>query len=186
MARWDPPANVDNNEHLGRRLFDEPMLTGTSDQPSFAGLLLTHFEENRGNEYSLDRLGRSSVDRKVISYLKPRAQTAGNTFRKPNCFNGWAVLPARHLLNARRPPSLAVIASPIYEAAPNDNIYHAHVLRPNSMDPTHMALHLRHLFTNYGTVETVLRERRGSRLAWFLSLPIINRFFNGPRSIGPG
>jgi hypothetical protein len=81
MARWDPPANVDNNEHLGRRLFDEPLLTGASDQPSFKGLLLTHFEESRDDEWWLDRLGRSSADRKVISYLTPRAQAAGSTFK---------------------------------------------------------------------------------------------------------
>jgi hypothetical protein len=84
-------------------------------------------------------------------------------------------------VNARKAPSLAVIASPIHEAEPKDNIFHAHVLRPQDMEPTYMALHLRHLFTTYGGVESVLSQRRVPHwLAWLLSLPIINRFFGGP------
>jgi hypothetical protein len=177
MARWAPPAEVEDNEHLGRRLFDEPMLAGTGDQRAFQGLLLTHFLENRDVEYSLDRLGRSGVDGKVIAYLKPRAHAAGNTFKKPKSFNGWAVLRARELMKAPVCQNLAVIASPIQEAEPNDNIYHAHALRPQNMDPMHMALYLRHLFTNFGRVEIVRREPRVSPwLAWLLSLPILNHF----------
>jgi hypothetical protein len=82
MARWDPPANVGDNEHVGRRLFDEPLLVGARDQPSFSGLLLSHFE-TRGDEYLLDRLGKSSVDRRVGAYLMPKAEAAGHTFRNP-------------------------------------------------------------------------------------------------------
>jgi hypothetical protein len=176
MARWEPPANVGINEHVGRRLFDEPMLVGAAGQPSFSGLLLSHFEETRGDEYSLDRLGKSSVDKRVTSYLTPRADAAGLTFRKPKAFNGWAVLPARELVNARRAPRCEVIASPIDEPEPNDNKYHAHVARPLDVDPLHMAPHLRHLFTTYGKVEAV--QRRPSHGGWLdriLALPVLGR-----------
>jgi hypothetical protein len=138
MARWDPPAEIGNNEHIGRRLFDEPMLVGTADQPAYAGLKLTHFEETRGSEWSLDRLGRSGIDKKVVAYLRPRAESAGETFMKPKSFDGWAVLPVRELTKARRKPTLPVMASPVNDEAPNDNIYHAHTLKPQHMDADHM------------------------------------------------
>ena len=168
MARWDPPVSVENNEHVGRRLFDEPMLAGASDQPRYAGLLLTNFEENRSDEYSLDRLGKSSIDSRVVAYLKPKAEVAGRTFRKPKSFGGWAVLPARELVNARKRPNLTVIASPINDEEPNDNKYHAHVCRPQNLEPYFMALHLRHLFQTYGTLKSVCDD---SRLrSWFSRL----------------
>lgn len=178
MARWVPPDSVGNNEQIGRRLFDEPMLAGTGDQPSFAGLLVTHFEEGRDDEYSLDRLGRSGIDGKVVAYLKPRAQAAGKTFRKLKSFDGWAVLSAKELINARRSPSLPIISSPVEDAEPKDNAYHAHVVRPQNMDPMHMALHLRHLFVTYGKVKNMRPEdRRWRWLVFILSLP--TRLFGG-------
>lgn len=169
MARWDPPAEIGNSEHLGRRLFDEPMLVGAADQPSFAGLKLTHFEETRGDEWSLDRLGKSSIDRKVVAYLRPRAELAGRTFRKPKSFDGWAVLPVRELTKARKTPALQVMASPIKNQAPNDNIYHAHTLKPQHMEAAYMALHLRHLFATYGAVEIIKTEQL-SWLSYLLGL----------------
>jgi hypothetical protein len=169
MARWDPPAEIGNSEHIGRRLFDEPMLVGTADQPSFAGLKLTHFEETRGNEWSLDRLGKSGIDRKVVAYLRPRAEAAGRMFRKPKSFDGWAVLPVRELTKARKPAALPVIASPIQDQAPKDNIYHAHTLKPQHMEAAYMALHLRHLFTTFGTVEKIQTEQ-SSWLSYLLSI----------------
>lgn len=36
---------------------------------------------------------------------------------------------------------------------PNDNIYHAHVVRPANYDTHMMALHLCHVFTTYGKFE---------------------------------
>ena len=174
MGRWLPPSNIGINEHIGRRLFDEPLLAGTADQPSFTGLLLIHFEEKRGDEYSLDRLGRSGIERGVVAYLKPRAEAAGTTFRNPKSFDGWAVVAARELVNARRAPSLAVIPSPVNNPEPNDNIYHAHVLKPQHMEAQYMALHLRHLFATYGKVHNVRREQ--SFWQWFSGIvSVINR-----------
>lgn len=57
MARRNPPSKVGPNEQIGRRLFDEPMLTGVTGQPSSSGIQLYHFEDTRDREVSLDRLG---------------------------------------------------------------------------------------------------------------------------------
>jgi hypothetical protein len=163
-------------------LFDEPLLAGATDQPSFAGILVSHFEETRGNDWSLDRLGKSSVDPRVVTYLKPRAEAAGRTFRKPKPFDGWFVLPARALTGVYRPPKLQVIASPIVEPEPNDNKYHAHVCKPPDMDQAWMALHLRHLFTTYGKPEYVRRDGTPRSLVSRLSgLPLLSWLFGPSR-----
>ncbi len=153
MARWQPQPDqpVGPNEHIGRRLFDEPMLAGAQDQPSFAGLDFRHFEETRDPEVSLDRLGQSGIDKAVVRYLRPRADKAGTTFRPPKAFNGWAVVRARLLSNPPHGPAVPVIASPIPGQGLDENIYHAHVATPDHFDHYSMALHLRHLFTSPGS-----------------------------------
>jgi hypothetical protein len=156
MARWFPPTDdVGTNEHVGRRLFDEPLLAGATDQPVFAGLALSHFEETRDNEWSMDRLGRSSLDRKVVNYLLPRAREASLHFHVPKRFDGWVFLRSQELRNPGQGPSLTVVPSPIVgHGNPQENetdltlnIYHAHITKPDGIDPYEMALHLRHLFT---------------------------------------
>ena len=169
MVRWTPTASIGKNEHVGRRLFDEPALLGATDQPPIMRLLLTNFEETRSDEYSLDRLGASSVDRKVLRYLMPRALAAANAYTKPKAFDGWAWVPARKLMEAEKKPDLMVVASPIPEDPTllekdlNGNRFHAHACRPVNMDETYMAYHLRHLFETYGNVE---RTRRGQERSW--------------------
>jgi hypothetical protein len=153
MARWNPPSNVGGNELIGRRLFDEPLLRGAVDQPSYSGLRLNNFEETRGDEVSLDRLGASGFDHKVSTYLLPRAENAGKTFAKPKSFDGWATVRAKELINAKKPPMLPVFASPVTDPVPNDNIYHAHVVAPSTHEPYMMALHLKHIFTTCGDVQ---------------------------------
>lgn len=166
MAKWVPAADVEANEPVGRRMFDEPLLVGTAGQPSFRGLLVTHFEEARDDEISVDRLGRTGIDKRVVAFLKPRADLAGEKFRKPKTFNGWAVLPARELRKDRdNRRGLQIVASPITEPAPNDNPYHAHIRRPNEMDSMLAALYLRHLFTTYGKVEPV-NSAQANRSWW--------------------
>ena len=166
MATWIPPSDrVDGNEHLGRRLFDEPMLVGARDQKSFSGLDVRHFEETRGDEVSLDRLGRSSVDRSVARYLQPLAEAAGAAFHSPRDFDGWAVLPAQKLQKPTRAGSLTVAPSPEPE-----NPYHAHVdtraLLPNeppSLRHYLIALHLRHLFVGPGSKMHLTQPARQRR-----------------------
>ena len=67
MARkWNPRTDpVGRNEPIGRRLFDEPMLMGAQDQPSFKGLDYRHFEVTPNDrELSLDRLGCTGIEKK--------------------------------------------------------------------------------------------------------------------------
>ncbi len=153
MARWNPHNSVGLNEQIGRRLFDEPMLRGAMGQPSYGGIQLTHFEEKRGDEVSLDRLGASGIDRQVRRYLIQRAEADGGKFGKPKRFDGWAVVAAKELIHARGDPKLPIYSSPVSEPEPKDNIYHAHVLRPEGWNSYQMALHLRHIFTSHGRVE---------------------------------
>jgi hypothetical protein len=162
MPLWKPQSNepVGQNEHLGRRLFDEPSLAGAQDQKPIARLILRHFEEKRDQQVSLDRLGRTSVEKAVVRYLRPRADRAGTRFRPPKAFNGWAVLSARKFGSPPAPPAyaLTVIASPESGTDLDENIYHAHISAPPNMDYYSMALHLRELFETQGMIERVAEQ----------------------------
>lgn len=157
MATWLPGSEepVGKNEQLGRRLFDEPMLAGASTQKHFDGLDLRNFQETRTNEFSLDRLGRSSVDRRVISYLLPRGIAASQTFQKPKQFNGWVALRAETLTSPPKGPKLPIVPSPIGGEGLAENPYHAHALLEEPRDDYSTALHLRFLFGKYGTIQPI-------------------------------
>src|SRR5438034_7111073 len=76
--KWNPQTDpVGKNEPIGRRLFDEPMLMGAQDQPSFKGLDYRHFETGDDRELSLDRLGSTGIEKKAKQYLGPRADAVG-------------------------------------------------------------------------------------------------------------
>jgi hypothetical protein len=105
MARWKPRSedSVGKNEHVGRRLFDEPMLVGMRDPTrSVSRLDLRHFEETRHREFSLDRLGRSGIEKAVLGYLGPRAVAAGQKFSRSKPFNGWAVIRVKQLESPKK------------------------------------------------------------------------------------
>ena len=162
MSLWNAPASVGNNEYIGRRLFDEPRLEGTADQPRFERLALTHFEETRDNKWSIDRLGNGAVANPVKRYLHPRAEQNGNSFKKPKRFDGWATIRIGTIClqtigtGAAR-SNLSVSASPI-PGDENDlksNRYHAHIVKPDDIDPEHMALRSRHFFEGLGKVEPI-------------------------------
>lgn len=177
MARWKPNNDIGLNEQVGRRLFDEPKLKGFTEQPPYSGIPITHFEEMRGDEISLDRLGKSGFDRKVARYLLPRATAAGQKFAKPKPFEGWAVFPVKELIRERRGTSLQVVASPVTDPEPDDNIYHAHVVRPEGLNSMFMALYLRHIFEQHGRLQhneaAVMnwrdRIRRHPVIVWIVS-----------------
>ena len=116
MATWKPQiqGEVGQNEPLGRRLFEEPLLAGTPEgKERFAGLSLRHFEETRDQDFSLDRLGRTGVNKRVKKYLKPRADANGRTLNPPRAFDGWAVLQTRRLVASPKGPAFPVTASPV-------------------------------------------------------------------------
>jgi hypothetical protein len=159
MARWIPPGNIGPNEHLGRRLFDEPKLFGARDQKQFTGLEIRNFQETRDNEFSLDRLGGSGVIRKVVNYLVPRADATGRKFQNPLSFDGWMVVPARTIEAEGWP----LVASPdqgsLVNGAPkpwNDahldqNLYHGHLVMPADIDRKLFPLVIREVFTGAGS-----------------------------------
>ena len=159
---WVPPDKVGLNERIGRRIYDEPMLRGAEGQPSYSGIELHHFEDK---ELSLDRLGASGVDRRVCRHLNPKAEAAGASRKRPSRFDGWFHVTARELEQARKPPLLPVIASPIRDPEPNGNIYHAHILRPDNMSAHLVSLHVRYIFTEYGSV-TQNENNQSPPAAW--------------------
>lgn len=154
MAIWRPKSDesVGKTEPLGRRLFDEPMLAGASDTTKFDGLDLRNFEETRDREFSLDRLGRTGLDNRVVNYLLPRAKSAGESFSQPRKFDGWAILRADKLQSPPKGPKLPPVASPTVGDGLAENVYHAHVLLPEEGEHAvyRNALHLRFLFARYG------------------------------------
>ena len=174
MATWQPKSDeaVGKNEPLGRRLFDEPMLAGANEATSYDGLDLRNFEETRGREFSLDRLGRSGVDNRV-SYLLPRAHAAAAKFAVAKTFNGWAVLRTHKLINPPKGARLPVVASPIAGDGLAENLYHAHAILPEGGDAASYssALHLRFLFAKYGRMHPVRHDtsRTITRSSWLLA-----------------
>lgn len=186
--RLSLPDNVGMNERIGRRFFDEPMLRGAEGQPSFSGVELHHFQDKRDNEISLDRLGATGVEKRVIRYLKPRAEAAGFARRKAVRFEGWLHVTARELTQARQEPKLPVIASPVDEPEPDDNCCHAHVVKPDTIPEAVrdylLALHLRQIISKYGGVQR--NEGETSENLWDrLTAWLFNRI-GWPRQFGKG
>ena len=185
MARWkpNPSQRFGPAEHIGRRLFDEPQLVGASNQKTCTRLDIRNFEETRGDEFSVDRLGRTSIEKSVTAYLKCLADTAGRTFQRPKAFDGWAVVPIKKINSPARGAPLPLVASP-----ENDNPYHAHLLTTdvpvNSgvMRYYFVALHLRELFEGPGSIlhpaqapqsESLSanpEEKLASSMVWFQKL----------------
>jgi hypothetical protein len=159
MARWSPGANeaIGANEPLGRRLFDEPLLAGAQDQSPPIGLLdIRNFQEKRDREYSLDRLGKTGIDRSVKSFLLDLANDAATKFSPPKSFNGWAIIRANQFAKAN--PTVPCVASRITGEGTRENPYHAHALRPENTAEIHFALQLRHLFNAHGSIEFSTRS----------------------------
>jgi len=147
--RWNPDDIIGNNEHIGRRLFDEPMLAGAINQRQWSGIKVNHFQESRDREYSLDRLGASSIDPRVVRYVAARAERHALTRTGTNRFDGWVYVKAKDLV-----PFFDLHASGI-NGDENDldaNLYHAHVLRPEDVSDELMAFRLREKFCR-GDVE---------------------------------
>lgn len=172
--KWNPETDpVHKNEAIGRRLFNEPMLMGAGQQPSFQGLLVNHFEETRGDrELSLDRLGATGIVKTVKRYLIPRAELAATKFRPPKTFNGWAVVSAKFLEQGVDDLKFTVTASSQYDGPGLEtNIYHAHSELPAGVTSMSIALHLRHIFTKNGSIEPYHKnDASESDLKWMKTM----------------
>lgn len=146
MAAWSPAKEVADSELVGRRLFSAPskpnvLTNGVGD------LDLNHFLDTRP-EISIDRLGRSNVEKAVVAVLNPLAETAASNFTPPKRFDGWAGVRAKHLTQNRN-LSLEVVASPITD--PKEfNKFHAHLQQNTEIEPYFLALHLWHIFRKHG------------------------------------
>ena len=171
MATWKAQNDpVGSKELLGRRLFGLAKLAGGESQQNPARLDVRHFQESRDLEFSVDRLGRSNLERQVAKYLNARADYTAQRFTPPRLFNGWATIRAQHLnqppIGAHRFP---VTASPINGSGLDANQYHAHANLPPGLDSLSCALTLRHLFETYGghhSTEPSAQSNSGQK-GWF-------------------
>jgi hypothetical protein len=158
MARWQPKNKIGPGIYVGRRLFDEPRLSGAADQDPLKGLDLRNFEIRNDREFSLDLVGDSVCNQKVIRYLEPRAADAGGKFHHPRTFHGWLIVAARMLQMPEPRMTLVVWRSPVRgpgvdgaEAAWSDdnldqNFYHAHVGVPDEIASGYFAFVAREIF----------------------------------------
>lgn len=153
MPKSFPTSEIGDQEIIGRRLMDEPLMLMPQGLPApkrkpHEGLLLTSFEQRPGEtEYSLDRLGRQgNAEPSVVRYLVPRAQAVAATFHKPKRFCAWATLKAKSV----RGQQWDFVASPEVlepqdERSLKNNVYHAHVNMPPNIEPYWFALMFRDL-----------------------------------------
>lgn len=153
MALWSPKSTdpVGPNERIGRRLFDQKQLSGAQDQKRPPNVFeLYHFEERRdAGDISVDRLGKTGIDRRVCNYVERRAIFAASSFKPARKFIGWAVVSAKALQRPAQGPSLLVTPSPLIASDENElleNKYHAHIERPSRYQPYEMAMHLKTIF----------------------------------------
>ncbi len=171
MPRWTPEDNqpVGPNEHIGRRLFDEPKLFGASDQNPLDGLQLDNFEPTNDNGLSLDRVGVGCFNKQVRKYLTPRADNAGKRGHTTKTFHGWLTLPAKRLMHPMRDVKWDIVASPDRGPPAEDggnkpwsddnllqNQYHAHIPvpcageKPSNDERSLFAFRLREVFVKAG------------------------------------
>lgn len=97
-----------------------------------------------------------------MRFITSRAVADGEKRDKPMTFRGWAYVSAEEIMTARHNATetltkLDIVASPVADPEPNDNPYHAHVVRPAAVDDYFMALHLREVVQRRGGV--LLRKR---------------------------
>jgi len=162
MAIWTPPPDkpVGANEYVGRRIFARNGLKGAGQQTKPKGAIeLYHFEDSRG-DLSLDRLGATSIDKKVVRRLHPLCDDATQKFNPPRPFLGWFSAHVKAIRAIRATPPLEVSASPIKDqVGEKDNPYHSHISTPEKMDPQHFALLVKYAFEQG---ETIAVESEGT------------------------
>lgn len=183
MASWIPSTDkIGPNEQIGRRLFDKPQLIGALDQKPRNHLRLEHFLEKRdGGETSLDRMGQSSIDKRVRNYVGQRAIKAAGSFKEPRQFNGWQVI---HFKFLRQPPyggsPVLVVPSPIEGTDLDENIYHAHAV-PDGRTYYDMAIQLLCLFLEHGKAEHYKHELSWRERWLFVRARFLGWFQHSPR-----
>lgn len=155
MAPWNAReiTVVGNSEVLGRRKFTHPELRGAAGQKrALGGLDTRDFLETRDRAISLDRLGRSGIDRKVINYLLPRAEAQAQSLKPAQEFKGWVCIQAGKLMVATATYQFSLVASPVPGAELSENDYHAHISYPVGIEPMFAALLLKDAFERHGSI----------------------------------
>ena len=156
MARWIPTSVIAKTECIGRRIFTRGQLHGAADQKPLPPLKieLSHFMEKRySGDVSMDRLGRTGIEKQVIGFLDPKACQAGSRMNPVAHFQGWVYITSRQFNSSTSGLPLVLVSSPAASAEDEsviDNPYHAHVERPSGLPPGHeahiVALQLKHIF----------------------------------------
>lgn len=164
IALWHPNENIGRHEHIGRRLFPRKRLKGAADQqPPPNTFELYHFEETRdGGEVSFDRLGETSIERRVRRYVSLRAHHDASLRKPQTSFQGWAVVRAAELKEPAKGPAVSLFASPVVATAGDElteNIYHAHAERPSTYGSYEMAVHLKTIFDRRYHLEPAMPEK---------------------------
>lgn len=170
MRRWEPDTNsIGTSEYLGRRILNEMRLIGAQDQTDPLGLRVIHFMETRaGEDISLDRLGKSSIDWHVCNEIKPIAIRHSETFREPKEFKGWRVIRVGVLRKPPRGRPMIIVPDPTDEGELS-NKYHA-LAKLEGRDPYDVATHLLALFLEHGTDVSSKTAPKGLWLRIFYKL----------------
>jgi hypothetical protein len=158
MAPWNARevSTIGNAEVIGRRRFKHPDLRGAAGQKKPVGGLDTRdFLEKRDTAISIDRLGKSGIDRKVLNYLLPRAEAHGLSQKPTKEFLGWACVQASKFLEMAGKYGYLLIPSPVPGVVLADNDYHAHISYPNTIDAFHAALLVKEIFQQHGSVHDI-------------------------------
>lgn len=156
--RWVPKPTdpIGDKEAIGRRLFDEPALSGALDQPPRELLDFRNFEEKRiPIEVSFDRLGKTGPEPKVKAFLDPLGVALGQALTPRRQFHGWSFLKTETLAKPPRGPGFPLTISmiePDDKTHKDHNPYHVHALVTDK-DWFTTSLLLQHLFSKHGTLE---------------------------------
>lgn len=180
MAAWKPAPDekIGTKEPIGRRLYDEPALSGARDQPTIKGLDLRNFRQVEGDpHFSVDRLGKTGIEKGVKAYLRIRAEWEGARRKPQRRFEGWVWRGAADLEKGEQGQAFPVIPSPKRrdvldgtrgtEGAPeSENIYHAHIDLDPALSSYLNALLIRETFTR-GKVEKITSiEPERTHISW--------------------
>jgi hypothetical protein len=160
MALWNAKESttIGASEHLGRRRFGHPELRGAAGQQEDIVPHWRDFLEKRDRRISIDRLGHSSVDKKVLRYLRPLAEEQGKKFKPERKFLGWSYIRAAQLKLYGERKGYEVHASPTAE--PDRNDYHAHIVPPDEVDNDHAAAYLCTIFADHGAIHDAEDQAR--------------------------
>ncbi len=160
MARWIPKSGdpIGPSEHIGRRIFERSDLYGARDQEKPIGeFAVSHFEDRQTGEVSVDRLGKTGIEKAVTGYLNLCAEEHAKSFKPIKLFLGWAVVKAKELQNPTKGDSIPLIASPTSAddgAGISENPYHAHATPINGLSAYTMSVLLAHIFNKHHRFET--------------------------------